>query len=120
MPTTGQASLRRSRVVFVTLGTAWVYELAALSTAVDAASGDVDGAASSGGDSGRRVVGNCHKLPQSQFTRRLQGAEEVASELRALVAALQSTGVEQVITTSVLLAHHLISAREYLEHVSLI
>eukprot|EP00611_Tribonema_gayanum_P007900 TRINITY_DN1734_c0_g1_i1.p1 TRINITY_DN1734_c0_g1~~TRINITY_DN1734_c0_g1_i1.p1 ORF type:complete len:339 (-),score=65.10 TRINITY_DN1734_c0_g1_i1:44-1060(-) len=73
----GQESLHRARVVFVTLGTAWVYE--------HVASGD--------------VAGNCHKLPQTQFKRRLQSVSEVSAALYDLTAALYAAGVEQVVLT---------------------
>ncbi len=52
--------------LFVTFGTAWVYER------------QVDGTV--------RVVGNCHRMPESAFTRRLLTVEEIVSAFSALLA----------------------------------
>jgi hypothetical protein len=54
--------LRETRWLFLTLGSAWVYQLS-------------DG----------RIVANCHKAPDSLFTRRLLTPEEVLSALDTLV-----------------------------------
>ena len=48
-------ALKEATVVIVTFGTAWVYEQAG------------------------RVVGNCHKLPESSFTRRRLSVEEIVA-----------------------------------------
>ena len=50
---TMQRALEEATVVIVTFGTAWVYEM--------------DG----------EIVGNCHKLPESSFTRRRLSVEEI-------------------------------------------
>lgn len=52
---TMQQALKEATVVIVTFGTAWVYEQAG------------------------RVVGNCHKLPESSFTRRRLSVEEIVA-----------------------------------------
>jgi hypothetical protein len=54
--------LRETRWLFLTLGSAWVYQL-------------TDG----------RIVANCHKSPDALFTRRLLTPEEVLSALDTLV-----------------------------------
>jgi hypothetical protein len=57
--------LRESRWLFLTLGSAWVYQL---------------------GDG--RIVANCHKAPDSSFIRRLLAPEEVLSALDNLIHRL--------------------------------
>lgn len=57
----GRARLLESDLVVITLGTAWIYEM--------------DG----------QVVGNCHKLPESHFSRRRVGTNEVAGALRTIL-----------------------------------
>ena len=54
--------LRETRWLFLTLGSAWVYQLS-------------DG----------RIVANCHKAPEERFSRRLLAQEEVLSALDTLV-----------------------------------
>ena len=59
---TMQQALQEATVVIVTFGTAWVYEK--------------DGA----------VVGNCHKLPESSFTRRRLTVEEIVAAWKPILA----------------------------------
>ena len=59
---TKQKALREATVVIVTFGTSWVYEW-----------------------KGERVVGNCHKLPESNFTRRRLTAEEIVAAWKPLL-----------------------------------
>ncbi len=59
---TMQKALREATVVIVTFGTSWVYEW-----------------------KGERVVGNCHKLPESNFTRRRLTAEEIVAAWKPLL-----------------------------------
>ena len=59
---TMQKALREATVVIVTFGTAWVYEW-----------------------KGERVVGNCHKLPETNFTRRRLSAEEIVAAWKPLL-----------------------------------
>lgn len=57
----GGEALRKADWVVLTLGTAWVYERAG------------------------RVVANCHKMPQSEFVRRLLSVDEICQRLVALL-----------------------------------
>ena len=59
---TMQKALREATVVIVTFGTSWVYEW-----------------------KGERVVGNCHKLPETNFTRRRLTAEEIVAAWKPLL-----------------------------------
>ena len=65
---TMQKALSEATVVIVTFGTAWVYEYAAFSGQPSA------------------VVGNCHKLPASEFTRRRLSVEEIVAAWQPLIA----------------------------------
>ena len=58
---TMQQALKEATVVIVTFGTAWVYEK--------------DG----------QIVGNCHKLPESCFTRRRLSVEEIVAAWRPIL-----------------------------------
>lgn len=58
---TMQRALQEATVVIVTFGTAWVFEQNGL------------------------VVGNCHKLPAEQFTRRRLSADEIEALWRPLI-----------------------------------
>jgi len=60
----GVAALHDADVLIVTLGTAWVYERAG------------------------RVVGNCHKAPAAEFSRRRMETDEVVQTLAAAFAKL--------------------------------
>jgi GSCFA family len=83
---TGRAALRSSRAVFVTVGTAWVYEYdASAMQSHSSSSSDISGG---GSDSGAVIAGNCHKLPQSMFKRRLMSVDEIAQQLQNLVQVL--------------------------------
>ena len=59
---TMQKALEESTVIIVTFGTAWIYEM--------------NGA----------IVGNCHKLPESCFTRRRLTVDEIVSAWKPLLA----------------------------------
>ena len=59
---TMQQALKEATVVIVTFGTAWVYEK--------------DG----------EIVGNCHKLPESCFTRRRLSVEEIVETWKPILA----------------------------------
>ena len=58
---TMQQALQEATVIIVTFGTAWVYEK--------------DG----------QIVGNCHKLPESCFTRRRLSVEEIVAAWRPIL-----------------------------------
>lgn len=55
-------ALKDARLLMVTFGSAWVYEL-----------------------SGQRVVANCHKLPQENFVRRRMSVEDIVALWRPLL-----------------------------------
>ena len=57
-----QRALNEATVVIVTFGTAWVYEM------------------------NGEVIGNCHKLPESCFTRRRLSVEEIVAAWQPIIA----------------------------------
>ena len=73
------AALRQTDVLFVTLGTAWVFTL----------------------KSGR-VVANCHKEPPATFAQRRLGVEEITARWQPLLARLEAAcpGLHTVFTIS--------------------
>lgn len=58
---TMQHALEEATVIIVTFGTAWVYEM------------------------NGQIVGNCHKLPESTFTRRRLSVEEIVAAWKPLL-----------------------------------
>lgn len=58
---TMQQALQEATVIIVTFGTAWVYEM------------------------NGEIVGNCHKLPESCFTRRRLSVEEIVAAWRPIL-----------------------------------
>lgn len=66
---TMQQALKEATVVIVTFGTAWVYEMKSEGLPV----------------TGYGVVGNCHKLPESCFTRRRLSVEEIVAAWRPIL-----------------------------------
>ena len=66
---TMQQALKEATVVIVTFGTAWVYEMKGEGLPV----------------TGYGVVGNCHKLPESCFTRRRLSVEEIVAAWRPIL-----------------------------------
>ena len=67
---TMQRALEEATVVIVTFGTAWVYEL-------------VESQKSK--DKSPYIVGNCHKLPESCFTRRRLSVEEIVEAWKPIL-----------------------------------
>ena len=59
---TMQQALQEATVVIVTFGTAWVYEM------------------------NGEIVGNCHKLPESTFTRRRLSVDEIVAAWQPIIA----------------------------------
>ena len=59
---TMQSALSDSSVIIVTFGTAWVYEM------------------------NGEIVANCHKLPESSFTRRRLSVEEIVAAWQPIIA----------------------------------
>lgn len=64
--TTAGEALASTDTLILTFGTAYVYRLA----------------------TNGRIVGNCHKVPQSQFTRSLLSVNEIVSQMQATIEAL--------------------------------
>jgi hypothetical protein len=58
---TMQQALHEATIVIVTFGTAWVYEM------------------------NGEIVGNCHKLPENNFTRRRLSVEEIVSAWKPIL-----------------------------------
>ncbi len=67
---TMQKALKEASVVIVTFGTAWVYELT--SERMNELTNE-------------RIVGNCHKLPESCFTRRRLTVEEIVAAWKPIL-----------------------------------
>ena len=65
---TMQRALEEATVVIVTLGTAWVYELSAISHQPSV------------------IVGNCHKMPEKWFSRRRLTVEEIVEAWQPILA----------------------------------
>lgn len=68
--------LAQSPVVFLTLGSAYVYRTPA-----------------------GRVAGNCHKFPSDYFSRELLTVEQAAEELSRAAGLLASRGIERIVFT---------------------
>lgn len=68
--------LVQSPVVFITLGSAFVYRTPA-----------------------GRIAGNCHKFPADYFSRELLTVEQAAGELSRAVELLASRGIERIVFT---------------------
>jgi hypothetical protein len=62
------AQLKKASHIIITLGTAWVYR----------------------NTSSNEVVANCHKVPQSNFTKELLRVDEVAESIKRIVTLVQS------------------------------
>jgi GSCFA family len=94
---TGRSALRSSRAVFITVGTAWVYEYEASTMQTPSSSTSGSDISSGTIDSFTVIAGNCHKLPQSLFKRRLMSVDEITQHLQTLVQVLTvQLGVQQV------------------------
>ena len=66
-----QRALEEATVVIVTFGTAWVYEL------TDERMKEL---------TNERIVGNCHKMPEKNFTRRRLSVEEIVDAWQPILA----------------------------------
>ena len=62
------ANLKESKVIFITLGTAFAYELV----------------------SNGAIVANCHKMPAQNFTKKMLSVEEVIAACEGIVAEIES------------------------------
>ena len=79
-----QVALKESSFMYITLGTAWVYEHI---------------------ESGM-VVANCHKVPQSNFKKRLLSYEEVSTSLSKIIKLVQVINPELQIVFTVSPVRH--------------
>lgn len=72
--------LKKASHVIITFGTAWVYR----------------------NTSTKQVVANCHKVPQSNFTKELLGVEELKESLKRTIALVHSVNpaVQCILTVS--------------------
>lgn len=71
-------SLETASHIIITLGTAWVYEY----------------------NSSGKMVANCHKVPQKQFTKKLLSVAEIESSLDNIIRLVQSVNSKtQIICT---------------------
>ncbi len=80
-----KAGLEDATHVIITLGTAWVYENIA----------------------SRKVVANCHKVPQKEFEKRLLSTEEIQSSLYRLVNWVQQVNPKANLIFTVSPVRHL-------------
>ena len=72
--------LEKSSHLIITLGTSWVYRHR---------------------DKGR-IVANCHKIPQSEFTKELLTSEQISAELSGMISKVRqvNASVEVILTVS--------------------
>lgn len=77
--------LQQQPTVFITLGTAWIYELEATG----------------------QCVANCHKLPQNHFHKRILSPIEVENSLSQIVASIQEISPQSQIVFTVSPVRHL-------------
>lgn len=77
--------LQEKPIVFVTLGTAWVYVL----------------------KNTEAIVANCHKIPQNQFIKRILSVSEVEEALDRIVRALKLVNEHSTVVFTVSPVRHL-------------
>ncbi len=82
--TNGAEALKKADTLFITLGSAWVYE--------HTASG--------------RTVANCHKIPNKEFRKRLLSFQEVHLILRHIPDFLRSKGIKANVVFTVSPVRH--------------
>lgn len=70
--------------IFITLGTSWVYRL----------------------NRNDEVVANCHRIPQSEFTKELLGIREIAASLNTLIGHIESVNKNATIIFTVSPVRH--------------
>lgn len=80
-----RSSLETSSHIIITLGTAWVYQ------------NNVSG----------KMVANCHKVPQKQFTKKLLSITEIESSLNNLVEMVQNVNPKAEIIFTISPVRHL-------------
>lgn len=79
------AAVENASHIFITLGTAWVYELKSTGT----------------------VVANCHKQPQDLFTKRLLSISEMTNAMDTVYQALQDVNKNATITYTLSPVRHI-------------
>ncbi|MCQ2227030.1 MAG: GSCFA domain-containing protein [Bacteroidales bacterium] len=77
--------LHKAKLIAITFGTAWTYKLA----------------------STRKIVANCHKLPQDQFEREMLTVEEIVEEWRQVLSELREINHDAHIVFTVSPIRHL-------------
>jgi hypothetical protein len=80
----GAARLRESKVLFISLGSAWVYEHLATN----------------------RIVANCHKIPNQAFKKRILSVQDVHLILRHIPQFLKSKGLQTEVVFTVSPVRH--------------
>jgi len=83
--TSGTEMLKQCKVISVTFGTAWIFKHRESGT----------------------VVANCHKLPESSFSRQLLKPEEIVKEYSELIKSLRSQNPEVKLLFTVSPVRHL-------------
>lgn len=66
------SQLQNASHIIITLGTAWVYKL----------------------NETTQIVANCHKVPQSNFTKALLSIEEITTSLQRIVESIQGINIK--------------------------
>jgi len=82
---TANTFIKTASHIIITLGTAWVY---------------------THNDSGK-IVANCHKVPQKQFTKSLQSMAQISADLEGMYKALKSVNKKATIIFTVSPVRHL-------------
>ncbi len=77
--------IKRASHIVITLGTAWVYEHLATNA----------------------IVSNCHKVPQSEFSKKLLSAEQIQSSLESMIAKITEVNPEVQFLLTVSPVRHL-------------
>ncbi|GAB4375959.1 MAG: GSCFA domain-containing protein [Salibacteraceae bacterium] len=81
----GSETLRQAAVIFITLGTSWVYRH----------------------NNTGHIVANCHKLPASEFSKELLSAQDVHLTLRHIPQMLRANGLNPQVVFTVSPVRHL-------------
>ncbi|MCA0932418.1 GSCFA domain-containing protein [Lutimonas saemankumensis] len=63
----GQKAIQKATHIIITLGTSWVYRF----------------------HSDKRIVGNCHKIPQKEFTKELLSSEDILITLKTIITLIR-------------------------------
>lgn len=81
----GHRALKEASHVIITLGTSWVYQW----------------------NEDDQVVGNCHKISQKKFTKRLLSAEEIFESLKGIIEKVQSINQQAIFIFTLSPVRHL-------------